>query len=219
MTGPVQFEYEGRFPRGAVCQYSVASPPPQAREGEVQGTCRVVTFGCRLNAVRVRGDPPQRRSRRRSATPSWSTPAPSPPKRCARRARPSARSAASGRMRASSSPAARRRPSRRRFAAMPEVDRVLGNEEKLDAASWAGLDAAPRGRGRRHHGGEGTDAASRSMRWKATPAASCRCRPAAITAAPSASFRSAAAIRARCRWRMWWRRCAAWPRTAIARWC
>ena len=30
------------------------------------------------------------------------------------------------------------------FAAMPEVDRVLGNEEKLDAATWAGLDAAPR---------------------------------------------------------------------------
>ena len=27
------------------------------------------------------------------------------------------------------------------FAAMPEVDRVLGNEEKLAAASWAGLDA------------------------------------------------------------------------------
>jgi threonylcarbamoyladenosine tRNA methylthiotransferase MtaB len=28
------------------------------------------------------------------------------------------------------------------FAAMPEVDRVLGNEEKLSAASWAALDAA-----------------------------------------------------------------------------
>ncbi len=31
-----------------------------------------------------------------------------------------------------------------RFADMPEVDRVLGNEEKLSAATWAGLDAAPR---------------------------------------------------------------------------
>jgi len=30
------------------------------------------------------------------------------------------------------------------FAAMPEVDRILGNEEKLDAAVWAGLVAAPR---------------------------------------------------------------------------
>ena len=28
------------------------------------------------------------------------------------------------------------------FAAMPEVDRVLGNEEKLSAASWSGLDTA-----------------------------------------------------------------------------
>jgi threonylcarbamoyladenosine tRNA methylthiotransferase MtaB len=31
-----------------------------------------------------------------------------------------------------------------RFADMPEVDRVLGNEEKLSAAAWAGLEAAPR---------------------------------------------------------------------------
>jgi threonylcarbamoyladenosine tRNA methylthiotransferase MtaB len=30
------------------------------------------------------------------------------------------------------------------FADMPEVDRVLGNEEKLSAASWAGLNAAER---------------------------------------------------------------------------
>ncbi len=30
------------------------------------------------------------------------------------------------------------------FADMPEVDRVLGNEEKLSAAAWAELDAAPR---------------------------------------------------------------------------
>ncbi len=30
------------------------------------------------------------------------------------------------------------------FAGMPEVDHVLGNEEKLDAAVWAGLEDAPR---------------------------------------------------------------------------
>ena len=30
------------------------------------------------------------------------------------------------------------------FAAMPEVDRVLGNEEKLSAASWAGARCARR---------------------------------------------------------------------------
>jgi threonylcarbamoyladenosine tRNA methylthiotransferase MtaB len=31
-----------------------------------------------------------------------------------------------------------------RFAAMPEVDRVIGNEEKLDAATWRELDTAPK---------------------------------------------------------------------------
>src|SRR5688572_24485258 len=31
-----------------------------------------------------------------------------------------------------------------RFAGMPEVDRVVGNEEKLNAATWLGLNAAPR---------------------------------------------------------------------------
>jgi threonylcarbamoyladenosine tRNA methylthiotransferase MtaB len=30
------------------------------------------------------------------------------------------------------------------FSAMPEVDRVFGNEEKLSAGTWAGLDHAPR---------------------------------------------------------------------------
>jgi threonylcarbamoyladenosine tRNA methylthiotransferase MtaB len=30
------------------------------------------------------------------------------------------------------------------FASMPEVDRVLGNEEKLSGASWSALDAAPK---------------------------------------------------------------------------
>ena len=30
------------------------------------------------------------------------------------------------------------------FATMPEVDRVLGNEEKLSGAAWSGLDAAPK---------------------------------------------------------------------------
>ena len=28
------------------------------------------------------------------------------------------------------------------FAAMPEVDRVLGNDEKLKAATWAGADGS-----------------------------------------------------------------------------
>ena len=44
---------------------------------------------------------------------------------------------------------------------------------------------------------------------RAARAPSCRCRTAATTAAPSASSRTGAAIRARCRWARWWRRCAA----------
>ena len=98
----------------------------------------VVTFGCRLNAVRVGDDPPQRGGRRRRRRGGrqhlrgdrrgGAPGAPDDPQD----------RAASGPMRASWSPAARRRPSRRHFAAMPEVDRVLGNEEKLDAGDVAG---------------------------------------------------------------------------------
>ena len=43
------------------------------------------------------------------------------------------------------------------FAAMPEVDRVLGNEEKLDARAWAGSRARRR---RRHYAIADHDAAS-----------------------------------------------------------
>ena len=55
--------------------------------------------------------------------------------RKARRARPDARVIVTG-------CAAQIEP--QRFAAMPEVDRVLGNEEKLSSAIWLGLDAAPK---------------------------------------------------------------------------
>ena len=50
-------------------------------------------------------------------------------------------------------------------------------------------------------------------------APSCRSRMAAITAAPSASFPSGAAIRARCRRAKWSSRCAASSPMAIARSC
>ena len=43
---------------------------------------------------------------------------------------------------------------------MPEVDRVLGNEEKLDARAWASERARRR---LRHHGGDDKRAASRSI--------------------------------------------------------
>ena len=100
------------------------------------------------------------------------------------------------------------------FAAMPEVDRVLGNGEKLSASGWAQVRAAfgarrcAEGDRQRHHGGEGDRGASRRQLLPAARALSCRCRTAAITAAPSASFLTAAAIRARCRWAPWSRMCA-----------
>ena len=105
------------------------------------------------------------------------------------------------------------------FAAMPEVDRVLGNEEKLDPAMWGTLDAAPRVMvgdimAARTLAPHAVDSVGRSY-----PRFRAGADPAAITAARSASFRSGAAIRARCRSRTWWRRCAASPRTATARWC
>ena len=54
--------------------------------------------------------------------------------------------------RASSSPAAPRRSIPARYAAMPEVDLVLGNDEKLKPESYAPTTRRAR-RGRRHHGG------------------------------------------------------------------
>ena len=104
------------------------------------------------------------------------------------------------------------------FVDMPNVGRVLGNEEKLDSDPLApnrGFARRARVRGRRdeksrrqrHHVGEG-DCRPLSTGSKAAPARSCRCRTAATTAAPSASSPMAAAIRARCRWARWWRRCA-----------
>ena len=114
------------------------------------------------------------------------------------------------------------------FADMPEVALVLGNEEKLSAEFWrahrdacVAVRARPRrkSRGQRHHGGDRDRRAPGRRPRRAARAPSCRCRTAAITAAPSASSRMAAAIRARCRWARWWRRCAASSGAAIARSC
>ena len=92
------------------------------------------------------------------------------------------------------------------FAAMPEVTRVLGNEEKLKATSWLkGTNRAAR-RCVRHHAGEGNAPADDRPAVGAHPGLCCRCRTAATIAAPSASFPSAAAIRARCRWPTPWNR-------------
>ena len=199
MTGPVELEFEGTF-----------DPALFDERRRATMSVDVVTFGCRLNAYESEVI---RRAAEAAGSPTpWSsTPARSPARRCGRRARRSAGSSASGRRRASSSPAARRRPSREHFAAMPEVDRVLGNDEKLDAASGR---CGSSGASRRssvddimaatRHG-----AARHRRHCRPRRAPSCRCRTAATTAAPSASSRSAAAIRARCRSTTWWRRCAA----------
>src|SRR5882757_6199370 len=66
------------------------------------------------------------------------------------------------------------------FAEMAEVDRVVGNDDKMRARAW------------RDTRSKGFRAACRGY--------SCRCRTAAITAARFASSPMAAAIRARCRW-------------------
>ena len=79
------------------------------------------------------------------------------------------------------------------FAAMPEVTRVAGNEEKLDARLWqanakiavSDIMAVTE---MRPHGDRLQSTAARAHSF--------RCRTAATTAAPSASSRSAAAIRA-----------------------
>ena len=114
---------------------------------------------------------------------------------------------------ASSSPAARRRPSRKASPRCPRSIACSATRRsfrgKLGRARCRGQDLR-----RRHHGGDGRRRRIASTASRATPARSCRCRTAAITAAPSASSRSAAAIRARCRWPTWSRRRAGSPRTA-----
>ena len=127
----------------------------------------VVTFGCRLNAYEFeaiaraggggRGDRRGGLQHLRGDR----------PRRCARRARRSARPAASGRARGWWSPAAPPRSTRRAFAAMPEVDLVLGNADK--AAPGALRRGAGRP-GRRHLRG------SRTTRSVRSPAAEGRAR-------------------------------------------
>ncbi len=95
------------------------------------------------------------------------------------------------------------------FTAMAEADRR--------ARQWREAVAPPAGRkparrsiaAMRRRRSSATSWRSRKPRriWStvlpAAPALSSKCRTAAIIAAPSASFRSAAAIRARCRWARW----------------
>ncbi len=102
------------------------------------------------------------------------------------------------------------------FAAMPEIARVAGNEEKLDARLWQA---------------NGKVAVADIMAVKDDAAARDRC-----DRRPRPRFRAGAErlrpplhllhhpVRPRQfafarRWRTWWRRCGGWWRTATARWC
>ncbi len=114
---------------------------------------RIITLGCRLNAYESEVMRAHAAAAGLDDTRSSSTRAPSPRKPCARRRRPSAGCAARTRRRASSSRAAPRRSSRERFAALSEVDHVVGNAEKMQRGDVRRtFDRRLRARaGRRHH--------------------------------------------------------------------
>ena len=101
----------------------------------------VLTFGCRLNAYEfevIRRDAAQLGDAVVVNTCAVTAEAVRQARqaiRKVRRARPDARIVVTG-------CAAQTTP--QEFAGMPEVDRVIGNEEKLDATTWSALDAEPR---------------------------------------------------------------------------
>ena len=170
----------------------------------------VVTFGCRLNAYEFeviraharrgrahrRGGGQHLRGDRRGGAPGAA-------------GDPQAR-AASGRTRASSSPAARRRPSRKLSPPCPKSTscsattksstRRLGRQRRAFRRS---IERAEKRRRQRHHGGARNRAAP-GRRLRGPRARLCagaeRLRPPLHLLHHS---RSAAAIRARCRWARW----------------
>ena len=187
MTGPVEFEFTGKF------------DPALFAKSRVRGAMSVdiVTFGCRLNiaesevirreaakaglddAVVVNTCAVTARSRAPGAPdhPPHQARAPG----CAHRRH---RLRGAGRAAAASPPC---RKSIACSATKKSSTRALGRRRRArrrSATSWRVERACGR---------------TRSITSTATPAPSCRCRTAATIAAPSASSRSAAAIRARCR--------------------
>ena len=93
--------------------------------------------------------------RRGSMTPSSSTPAPSQPRPCARRRRPSASSGAKARSARIIVTGCAAQIEPERFADMPEVDAVVGNAEKMRPETFRGLSCRrqPARAGQRHHVG------------------------------------------------------------------
>ena len=218
MTGTATFEYEGRFDPAL---FANPSPDDERRRPHLR---------LPPQRLRIRSDPRARRSApaltdtiviNSCAVTNEAVAQARQSIRRLKRERPDARIVVTG-------CAAQTQPEM--FAEMPEVDRVVGNDEKMRGQAWR--DAARRSmrrlrhrdqrkdRGRRHHVGQAKwrricSTASRP----ACRASSCRCRTAATTAAPSASSPTAAAIRARCRWARWSIRSARWSSAAMPRSC
>ncbi len=179
-------------------------------------TLEVVTFGCRLNAY----ESDQALARARAdgledavifntcAVTGEAVRQARQAIRKARRERPGAKLVVTG-CAAQIDPTA--------FAAMPEVDLVLGNGLKSAEGSYT--PAAFTQRVRVNDIASLRETAPHLLTATTERAPMWRCRTAAITAAPSASFRSGGATAARFPPARWWRRCAASPARAITRWC
>ena len=173
----------------------------------------IVTFGCRLNIAEFGSDPPRRgRTRRCGGGEHLRGDGGSGAPGAAEHPPPQARTAG-------------RAHRRHRLRGADRAGAVRGDARGRPCARQHGetrsarLGRRPACGGRRHHGGETPTSGRRSIISRAIPARSCRCRTAAITAAPSASSRSGAAIRGRCRRTKRWHGRAAWSRAAIARSC
>ena len=154
MTGPVEFEYEGRFDAALFA----------AAERRVVSV-EVVTFGCRLNAAE--SEVIRREAERAGCSDAVVVNTCAVTAEAVRQARQAIRTLRRERPHAKivvTGCAAQTEP--QTFAAMPEVDRVLGNAEKLSADVLGAGARRFRSRRRaegdrqRHHGGQGNRAAS-----------------------------------------------------------
>ena len=214
MTGPAEYEHKGHF--DAALFAAAERTPRRERRGR----------HLRLPAQRrrVRSDPPRSRARRlqrhrggqylrrhrRSGAPGAAGDPRAAPRAAARQNR-------RHRLRGADRAADFRRHGRSRSGA-----RQCGKAQRRVLGAGARRFRSRRraeGDRQRHHGGQGNRSRIWSRLSRAAPAPSSRCRTAATTAARSASFPTAAAIRARCRWARWSTMCAGSSPTAIARSC
>ena len=207
--------------RGSARHRSPSDPRHAERllsKGEGKPTVRVVTLGCRLNAYESEVMRAHAAAAGLDDAVIVNT--------CAVTARGRAPGDADHPQAAAREPAARiivtgcaAQIEPERFAAMPEVDHV-DRQRREDAAprrsAALGIADSPRVQVNDIMSvRETAHAIDRRLRQRAR-APTCRCRTAAITAAPSASSPSAAGRRARCRPARWWRRCAGWSKRGCA---